>query len=139
MKNKQKQLIKGIMLSTVLGLGWGIAGDISHAAGNESYPIQTIQKWEEKTFYKKGSIVTYKGLQYQANYPIHFFSPDDHDLIVDDAWELFTDWKGNKIYDKDAIVTYKGLQYKSKLPGTGGIAPDKSLRWEKLTDLTHAK
>ncbi|PEN91520.1 hypothetical protein CN553_20915, partial [Bacillus cereus] len=126
MKNKQKQLVKGIILATALGLGWGIAGDISHAADNESSQIQTIKEWNRNTVYTKGAIVTYNEKQYKAKGTVLEYSPDEAKDELLDVWELFTDWKGNKIYDKDAIVTYKGIQYKAKLPGTGGLAPDKS-------------
>ncbi|PEN88565.1 hypothetical protein CN553_23435 [Bacillus cereus] len=61
MKNKKKQMRKGIVLAITLGSGWNIAGDLSHATGNELSQIQIIVEWDEHKLYDKGDTVTYKG------------------------------------------------------------------------------
>ncbi|WP_142947240.1 hypothetical protein [Bacillus cereus] len=55
------------MLSTVLGLGWSVAGGLSHAAGNDELSqIQITDEWNENKLYDKGEIVIYNRIQYEA-------------------------------------------------------------------------
>ncbi|PEN89773.1 hypothetical protein CN553_22480 [Bacillus cereus] len=126
-KNKKKQIGKGIVLATVLGLGWSVAGDISHAAGNELSQIQ-IDNWNEKKLYDKGDIVTYNGIQYEAQYGMCGIRPDE-------SW----DWKAmnggipkrdkKKTYFKGMLVTYERIQYEAKYRSIGGSTPDKKEAW----------
>ncbi|PEN95267.1 hypothetical protein CN553_16775 [Bacillus cereus] len=102
MKTKKKQLIKGIMLSTVLGLGWIVAGDISQAAGHGLSQEEETPQWNEQALYKAGNIVSYEGIQYEAQ-DFSWGKQPSKTL----RWRpLKREKKANKSYYSDAILSY---------------------------------
>ncbi|WP_309411839.1 carbohydrate-binding protein [Bacillus cereus] len=134
MKNKKKQWIKGMMLTTALGLGVSVASDISHAAGNRLSQIAEIKEWNEKKAYDEGEIVTYNGIQYEAQHSTHGHKPDE-------SWRwkplngATPEWNEKKAYDEGEIVTYNGIQYEAQ-HSTHGHKPDESWRWKPLNGAT---
>ncbi|PEN81028.1 hypothetical protein CN553_29280 [Bacillus cereus] len=70
---------KGIVLATVLGLGWSVAGDISHAEGNGVSQIEETPEWDLEKRYVKGDIVTYNEKQYEAQCGMCGIKPDGLD------------------------------------------------------------
>ena len=144
MKHKQKQWIKGLMLSTALGLGVSVAGDISHAAGNEGSQMQIVNEWNKNKLYDKNDIVTYEGVQYK---PLTLTCVDRPN-VTPSQWEVvkvddrknadgIKEWKQQQMYyNIGTIVTYKGVQYEKvshsyndSEPGTN----DQS--WKKVEEL----
>ncbi|WP_179871714.1 carbohydrate-binding protein [Bacillus cereus] len=129
MKNKKKQLIKGIMLSTVLGLGWSVVGDVSHAAGNE---ISQTAEWNKKIKYVKGDIVTYNGIQYVTQQSICGFSPDEIDV-----WKPMNGakpgWNAKEGYAKGDKVLYNGTIYELMWGTIIGKSPDEYIYWKIMS------
>ncbi|PEN79387.1 hypothetical protein CN553_30640 [Bacillus cereus] len=68
MKKKQTQMRKGIVLATILGLGWNVAGDRSYAAGHAISHLQKTAEWDAKEGYVKGNTVSYKGTEYELTW-----------------------------------------------------------------------
>ncbi|PEN75393.1 hypothetical protein CN553_31785, partial [Bacillus cereus] len=134
MKNKRKQIGQGIMLATVLGLGWGVAGDISHAAGNEGSQKQEAPKWTEQTLYKSGDIVSYEGTAYEM---IYFSSKGDRPDVTSSKWKvrgMLARWDSIGFYFKGDSVTYKGKKYEMIDDYFSmGDEPDKSSsKWKEV-------
>ncbi|WP_179871728.1 carbohydrate-binding protein [Bacillus cereus] len=131
MKNKKKQWIKGIMLSTFLGLGWSITGDISHAAGKEISQIEVTPEWIAEKTYNIGDIVTYKGIQYVAQQFSKGNKPN-----ANWQWKsvngYIPKWHRHKTYEKGDIVTYKGIQYVAQCDAVGE-QPDVNWQWILVT------
>ncbi|WP_309411847.1 hypothetical protein [Bacillus cereus] len=141
MKNKKKQLIKGMMLATVLGLGVGVAGDISHAAGNELSQVQTIEEWRTGKVYEKDMIVKYNNQYYKACWEsyvtIEGYEPDktaSWKLINPDGSDI-AEWRTGKVYEKDMIVKYNNQYYKAcweSYVTIEGYEPDKTASWKLI-------
>ncbi|PEN75547.1 hypothetical protein CN553_31705 [Bacillus cereus] len=131
MKNKKKQLIKGIMLLTVLGLGWGVAGDISHAVGNELSQGEETPQWDGARSYFKGNIVTYNGIQYEALWDVDGGKRPD----ISGRWKQLNgeipEWSSEKEYFKGDTVIYQGVQYKARCC-TLRIKPNESGTWRPM-------
>ncbi|PEN89772.1 hypothetical protein CN553_22475 [Bacillus cereus] len=113
MKNKKRQIGKGIVLATVLGLGWGVAGDISHAAGNNFSQKKIPAEWKEKEQYSQGAKVSYKGTQYKLVMGIiKGLNPDEYS-----SWEIIggkiPEWSAKRVYSKGEKVSYKGIEYEA--------------------------
>ncbi|PEN82387.1 hypothetical protein CN553_28760 [Bacillus cereus] len=134
MKNKKQQWIKGIMLATVLGLGWGVAGDISHAAGTESSQIQGIAAWNEESEYGKGDKVVYNETEYElmwGNVKLQdkkdengkvSLSPDNHIQWKTIGGKL-PEWNADRGYLEGHKVSYNGTEYQATKLITGGTKP----------------
>ncbi|WP_179871752.1 hypothetical protein [Bacillus cereus] len=149
MKNKKKQLIKGIMLSTVLGLGWSAAGDISHAAGNELSQIQETAEWKAKREYVKGAKVSYKGTEYQLMWgnlkpqvtedertrkimKVVSLGPDNHIQWHPIGGET-PEWSAKRGYLEGAKVSYNRAVYQATKLILGGINPaEDSTGWKEI-------
>ncbi|WP_309411827.1 carbohydrate-binding protein [Bacillus cereus] len=132
MKNKKKQLIKGIMLSTVLGLGWGVTVDISHAAGNEFFQIEEAPEWSSEKEYVKGDIVTYNGVRYLARFDKPaawggYYIPNRSFF-----WKVLDapEWSREKSYMLDDIITYKGNKYRAR--GLMSWSSHPAVNWKSL-------
>ncbi|PEN85319.1 hypothetical protein CN553_26930, partial [Bacillus cereus] len=118
--------------STVLGLGWNVAGDLSHAAGNGISQIEETPEWSAEKTYNIGEIVTYKAIRYEARFnnltgvlkPNRFAS-----------WKVLNvpEWSSKKIYWTDDTVTYNGIEYRATDLTLVGEKPGESTLWEVNT------
>ncbi|PEN84503.1 hypothetical protein CN553_27735 [Bacillus cereus] len=133
MKNKKKQLIKGIMLSTALGLGWGVAGDISHAAGSELAQKQGPAEWNSDVFYKVGDIVTYNENQYVlvVQLSMRGVPPYEYDGWKRIAEQHLNQWNEMNTYDIGEMVSFDGSLYEAQRI-TNNIPGGQNDDWEKI-------
>ncbi|PEN74376.1 hypothetical protein CN553_32140, partial [Bacillus cereus] len=115
------------VLATVLVLGWNVAGDLSHAAGNGLSQEKETPEWSEKKGYLKGDIITYKGIQYEAKFRSVGQKPDESLAWIPMNGGI-PEWNKKKIYFKGDIITYKGIQYEA-LHYSVGKKPDEHRNW----------